>query len=316
MYKHLSREERYQIYSLRLAKQTISEIARLLGRHRSTISRELGRGRGLRGYRAEQACSKASERAKKSRNARRVDAKVWADVSFYLGLQWSPEQIASKLEVSHESVYLHVYANKAAGGQLHKNLRSQKPRRKRHLSGRDRRGQIPNRRPISERPEHIEQRRQVGHWEGDTVIGAAHKQAIVTLVERKSGFAVLAKVSNKTTDLVRRAIEIKLKPLCSRVKTLTVDNGKEFADHQAVDQALGIQTFFADPYCSWQRGSNENFNGLLRQYIPKKRRMETVSEEELTMIENRPNHRPRKRLGFKTPHEVFYASLNRVAPRT
>ena len=302
MYKHLSREERYQIYSLRLAKQTISEIARLLGRHRSTISRELGRGRGLRGYRAEQACSKASERAKKSRNARRVDAKVWADVSFYLGLQWSPEQIASKLEVSHESVYLHVYANKAAGGQLHKNLRSQKPRRKRHLSGRDRRGQIPNRRPISERPEHIEQRRQVGHWEGDTVIGAAHKQAIVTLVERKSGFAVLAKVSNKTTDLVRRAIEIKLKPLCSRVKTLTVDNGKEFADHQAVDQALGIQTFFADPYCSWQRGSNENFNGLLRQYIPKKRRMETVSEE--------------KRLGFKTPHEVFYASLNRVAPRT
>ena len=316
MYKHLSREERYQIYSLRLAKQTISEIARLLGRHRSTISRELGRGRGLRGYRAEQACSKASERAKKSRNARRVDAKVWADVSFYLGLQWSPEQIASKLEVSHESVYLHVYANKAAGGQLHKNLRSQKPRRKRHLSGRDRRGQIPNRRPISERPEHIEQRRQVGHWEGDTVIGAAHKQAIVTLVERKSGFAVLAKVSNKTTDLVRRAIEIKLKPLCSRVKTLTVDNGKEFADHQAVDQALGIQTFFADPYCSWQRGSNENFNGLLRQYIPKKRRMETVSEEELTMIENRLNHRPRKRLGFKTPHEVFYASLNPVAPRT
>jgi IS30 family transposase len=316
MYKHLSREERYQIYSLRLAKQTISEIARLLGRHRSTISRELGRGRGLRGYRAEQACSKASERAKKSRNARRVDAKVWADVSFYLGLQWSPEQIASKLEVSHESVYLHVYANKAAGGQLHKNLRSQKPRRKRHLSGRDRRGQIPNRRPISERPEHIEQRKQVGHWEGDTVIGAAHKQAIVTLVERKSGFAVLAKVSNKTTDLVRRAIEIKLKPLCSRVKTLTVDNGKEFADHQAVDQALGIQTFFADPYCSWQRGSNENFNGLLRQYIPKKRRMETVSEEELTMIENRLNHRPRKRLGFKTPHEVFHASLNRVAPRT
>lgn len=316
MYKHLSREERYQIYSLRLAKQTISEIARLLGRHRSTISRELGRGRGLRGYRAEQACSKASERAKKSRNARRVDAKVWADVSFYLGLQWSPEQIASKLEVSHESVYLHVYANKAAGGQLHKNLRSQKPRRKRHLSGRDRRGQIPNRRPISERPEHIEQRRQVGHWEGDTVIGAAHKQAIVTLVERKSGFAVLAKVSNKTTDLVRRAIEIKLKPLCSRVKTLTVDNGKEFADHQAVDQALGIQTFFADPYCSWQRGSNENFNGLLRQYIPKKRRMETVTDEELAMIQNRLNHRPRKRLGFKTPHEVFHASLNRVAPRT
>jgi IS30 family transposase len=156
----------------------------------------------------------------------------------------------------------------------------------------------------------------VGHWEGDTVIGVAHKQAIETLVERKSGFAVLAKLSNKSADLVGRAIEAKLKPLSSRVKTLTVDNGKEFGGHQAIDQSLGIQTYFADPYCSWQRGSNENFNGLLRQYIPKKRRMETVTDEELTMIENRLNHRPTKRLGFKTPHEVFHTSLNRVAVRT
>lgn len=156
----------------------------------------------------------------------------------------------------------------------------------------------------------------MGHWEGDTVIGAAHKLAIVTLVERKSGFALLAKVPNKSADLVGRAIEAKLKPLNSRVKTLTVDNGKEFADHQAIDQALGILTYFADPYCSWQRGSNENFNGLLRQYFPKKRRMETVTEEELTMMENRLNHRPRKRLGFKTLLEVFHASLNRVAVRT
>ena len=316
MYKHLSREERYQIHSLLKANHTISEIARLLGRSRSTISRELNRGRGQRGYRAEQACRKAAQRAQRSRNARRVSAQVWGDVVFYLGLQWSPEQIAQKVAVSHESVYLRVYADKAAGGKLHQNLRSQKPRRKRYLHGRDRRGQIPNRRPISERPGHIEERKQVGHWEGDTVIGAAHKQAIVTLVERKSGYAVLAKVSNKTADLVGQAIEDKLGPLAARVKPLTVDNGKEFANHQAIDQALGIQTYFADPYCSWQRGSNENFNGLLRQYIPKKRRMETVTDEELAMIQNRLNHRPRKRLGFKTPHEVFHASLNRVAPRT
>lgn len=141
--------------------------------------------RGQRGYRAEQAVGKASERAKHSRNAWRVDATVWSDVAFYLALQWSPEQIADKVGVSHECVYLHVYANKAAGGDLYKNLRSQKPRRKRHLCGRDRRGQIPNRRSISERPSHIEDRKQVGHWEGDTVIGAAHKQAIVTLVERR-----------------------------------------------------------------------------------------------------------------------------------
>lgn len=144
MYKHLSLEERHQIFSLLKAKQTISEIARLLGRNRSTISRELIRGRGLRGYRAEQACAKASDRALCSRNARRVDPKVWADVTFYLGIQWSPEQIAGKVAVSHECLYLHVYADKASGGDLHKNLRSQKPRRKRYLCGRDRRGQIPN----------------------------------------------------------------------------------------------------------------------------------------------------------------------------
>ena len=152
--------------------------------------------------------------------------------------------------------------------------------------------------------------------ECDTVIGAGHQQAIVTLVERKSGYAKLSKVANKSAELVSQAIEDNLKPLAVRVKTLTVDNGKEFAYHQKVDEALGIQTYFADPYCSWQRGSNENYNGLLRQYIPKKRRLETVTEEELAMIENRLNHRPRKRLGFKTPHEVFHASLNRVASRT
>ncbi|MFM2112328.1 MAG: hypothetical protein RLZZ271_988 [Pseudomonadota bacterium] len=183
------------------------------------------------------------------------------------------------------------------------------------LAARDRRGQIPHRCPISQRPAHVEQRKRIGHWEGDTVIGAAHQQAVLTLVERKSGFAQIVKVSHKSADLVSQAIEDKLKPLAARVKTLTVDNGKEFAYHQMVDQTLGIQTYFADPYSSWQRGSNENFNGLLRQYIPKKRRMDTVSDEELAMIQNRLNHRPRKRLGFKTPHEVFYASFKRVALR-
>ena len=316
MYKHLSREERYQIYSLMKAKHTLSEIARLLGRHRSTISREIERGRGGRGYRAEQACSKAQERSQGSRNARRVQPWVWPEVAFYLRIEWSPEQIANKLPVSHETAYQHVYADKANGGKRHKGLRSQKPRRKRHLCGRGRRGQILGRCPIGERPAHIEARKQVGHWEGDTVIGAGYSQAVVTLLERKSGYVKLRKGANKTADLVSQAIEDALKPLSARVKTLTVDNGKEFAYHQKVDRALGIQTYFADPYCSWQRGSNENLNGLLRQYIPKKRRMQTVTDEELTMIENRLNHRPRKRLGFKTPYEVFYASLNRVALRT
>lgn len=202
------------------------------------------------------------------------------------------------------------------GGKRWKNLRCQKQKRKRYASGLDRRGQIPNRRPLSERPLHIEDRKQVGHWECDTVIGANHKQAIVTLVERKSGYAVIARVSNKTSDLVGAAIIKALKPFEARVKTLTYDNGKEFCGHAEFDKALGSTGYFARPFASWERGSNENFNGLLRQYIPKKRAMANITDEEIRMIENRLNNRPRKRLGFRTPAEVFHQSLFRVAHRT
>jgi IS30 family transposase len=315
MYKHLSREERYQIYSLMKANMSPSQIALTLGHARSTISRELARGQGERGYRAEQACQKAATRAQGSRNAHRIGEAAWRDVDSYLELQWSPEQIASRTGISHEAIYLHIYADKRQGGQLHQQLRSQKPYRKRCGAGQDRRGHIPNRRSISERPQHVQERKQVGHWEGDTVIGVGNQMAIVTLVERKSGYAVIQKVPNKTADAVTAAIEQLLKPLQSCVKSITVDNGKEFAHHQRIDQALQCKTYFADAYCSWQRGSNENFNGLLRQYVPKKRLMSTVTEDELINIQNRLNHRPRKRLGFKTPYEVFHASLQRVALR-
>ncbi len=155
-----------------------------------------------------------------SRNAGRLAPKVCSDVALFLGLQWTPEQIPKKVNYSHESVNLHVYVNKAAGGGLHKYLSSQKPSCKRHLWGRERRGQIPNRRPIRERPSHIEDRKQVGQKVGNTVIGVAHKQAIVTLVERKSGFAILTKVSKKSADSVDRDIEAKLKALKSRLKML------------------------------------------------------------------------------------------------
>lgn len=147
------------------------------------------------------------------------------------------------------------------------------------------------------------------------MIGAGHKQAIVSLVERKSGLAMLAKVSNMTAELVGQAIFDRLTPVRKRVKTMTFDNGKEFANHRVIDQALSSKAYFSDPFASWQRGSNENLNGLLRQYIPKKRALSTVTEKELKMIEQRLNHRPKKRLGFKTPYEVFYQSLTRVALR-
>jgi IS30 family transposase len=314
-YKHLSQIERYQIHSLMKSQHNITQIARLLGRDNSTISRELRRNAGCRGYRAKQACELACKRSESSRNANTLAPWVKEQASALLRLQWSPEQIAGKLPVSHESLYLHVYADKAYGGTLWKNLRCQKQKRKRYASGRDRRGQIPNRRPLSERPAHIEGRQQVGHWECDTVIGANHKQAIVTVVERKSGYAVMAKVSNKTADLVGAAIIEALNPLKARVKTLTYDNGKEFSSHAEIDKALGTTGYFARPFASWERGSNENFNGLLRQYVPKKRQMASITNEEIKMIENRLNNRPRKRLGFRTPAEVFHQSLSRVALR-
>lgn len=315
-YKHLSQAERYQIHALMKAGHDQSQIAKLLDRHKSTISRELSRNTGSRGYRPKQACEMSADRAQHSRNAPTVEPWVREAACALLCIQWSPEQIASQLPISHETVYQYVYADKAQGGTLWKHLRCQKQKRKRYASGRDRRGQIPNRRPLSERPLHIEARRQVGHWECDTVIGASHKGAVVTLVERKSGYAVMAKVEKKTSELVSSAIVDKLQPLAARVKTLTFDNGKEFAGHAHIDQQLQSTAYFARPFASWERGSNENLNGLLRQYVPKKRAMSTVSDEEIRMIQNRLNNRPRKRLGFKTPAEVFHQSLKRVALRT
>ena len=314
-YKHLSQVERYQIYALMKAGHDQTQIAKLLDRHKSTISREISRNRGLKGYRPKQACAIATKRSEKCRNAATVPPWVAEQAACLLKLQWSPEQIAGKLPVSHETLYLHVYSDKARGGTLWKNLRCQKQKRKRYAGGRDRRGQIPHRRPLSDRPVHIELRKQVGHWECDTVIGANHKGAIVTMVERKSGFRVIVKVSQKTSELVSRAIIEGLRPYMVRVITLTYDNGKEFAGHIQIDQALNSTSYFARPFASWERGSNENFNGLLRQYVPKKRSLNTVTEDEITMIQNRLNNRPRKRLGFKTPAEVFNQSLKRVAVR-
>jgi len=315
-YKHLSQTERYQIYALMKAGQSLKTIAQILGRHQSTIIREVLRNSGLRGYRPRQAEIICQQRAQASRNALQIDPLTRQLVAERLNLQWSPEQIAASLPVSHETIYQHVYADKAQGGSLWKHLRCQRKRRKRYASGKSRRGQIIGRRPIAERPASVETRSQVGHWEGDTVIGAGHKQAIVTLVERKSGFAVLSHVTRKTSDLVSQAIIKSLAPLAQRVRTVNYDNGKEFADHAVVDEALKSTAYFADPFASWQRGSNENFNGLLRQYIPKKRPLSTVTEDELKMIQDRINHRPRKRLGFKTPYEVFHQSLKRVALHT
>jgi IS30 family transposase len=314
-YTHLSQYERYQIYALLKAGHSLSEIAALLRRHRSTIYREISRNSGLKSYRPKQAELLASQRSERSRNAPKISQSLWQSVTDLLREQLSPEQISVQLDVSHETIYKHVYVDRSQGGDLYRHLRCQKKRRKRYAGGRDRRGQIIGRRPISERPAGIETRSQVGHWEGDTLIGKGHKQAIVSLVERKSGYAVLKKVSKKTSELVRSAIIKGLKPISEKVKTITFDNGLEFSQHAKIDKALKSKSYFADPFSSWQRGSNENLNGLVRQYIPKNRPLSTVTHEELEMIQDRLNNRPRKRLGFKTPNEVFQASFKSVALR-
>jgi IS30 family transposase len=269
-YKHPSQTERYQIYVLMKAGQNLKTIALILGRHHSTASQELLRHSGLKGYRPRQAEILWQQQAQASRNALQIDPLTRQLVAERLSQKWSPKQIVASLPVIHETIYQHIYADKAQGGVLWKHLRCQKKRRKRYASGKSRRGQIIGRRPIAEHTASVETRSQVGRWEGDTVIGAGQKQAIVTLVERKSGFAVLSSVTRKTSELVSQSIIRSLALLAARIRTVTYDNGKEFADHAVVDEALKSTAYFADPFASWQRGSNENFNGLLRQYIPKK----------------------------------------------
>jgi len=314
-YTHLSQSERHQIYALLKAGHSLSEIAALLRRYRYTIYRVISRNSGLKSYRPKQAELLASQRSERSRNAPKISQCLWQSIADLLREQLSPEQISGQLEVSHETIYKHVYVDRSHGGDLYRHLRCQRKRRKRYAGGRDRRGQIIGRRPISERPASIEIRSQVGHWEGDTLIGKGHKQAIVSLVERKSGYAVLKKVSKKTSELFRSAIIKGLKPISEKIKTITFDNGLAFSQHAKIDKAHKSKSYFADPFLSWQRGSNENLDGLVRQYIPKNRPLLSVTHDELEMIQDRFNNRPSKRLGFKTPNEVFQASFKSVALR-
>ena len=304
-YTHLTREERYQIYALKKAGHTQSEIANVLERSPSTISRELSRNRGGRGYRPRQAHHLACER--RAMNARTIDDATWRFAQDRLREDWSPDQISNHAAISIETVYQRIYADKRAGGSLWKHLRCQKQRRKRY-GKHDRRGTIPNRLSIELRPAIVDTRSRIGDWEADTVIGKNHKQAIVSLVERKSGFTLIRKVERRTADAVSRAITKLLKPYQRRVHTITSDNGKEFAGHETVARALRADFYFAHPYASWERGTNENTNGLIRQYFPKGMDFTAITQQEINHAMKRLNNRPRKRLGYLTPAQVFFKS--------
>jgi len=310
-YHQLTQEQRYQIYALRKTGHSRTEIASVIGVHKSTVSRELKRNRGQRGYRPQQAHSLTLERRQKA--VPRITAETWALVEKLLRQDWSPEQISGRLKkeqricISHEWIYQYVLEDKRAGGDLYRHLRCQKKRRKRYGKY-DRRGKLPNCRSIEERPAVVNTRKRLGDWEVDTIVGKQHKPALVTLTERKSRFTLLGQVAQRTAQAVQDQIQHLLLPVIDKVHTLTSDHGKEFACHEQIAEALQLDFYFAHPYAAWERGTNENTNGLLRQYFPKKQDFQIVSNTELEHAMSRLNFRPRKCLAFKTPFEVFFHS--------
>src|SRR5947207_15492120 len=317
-YTQLTREQRYQIYALMKAGHNQTQIAVVVGCHKSTISRELRRNRGQKGYRPYQADELAVDRQCNAYRAR-IAGQTWQQVELLLRQEWSPEQIAGRLKlerqptVRHECIYLYIYADKRRRGTWHQHLRSEKKERKRY-SGYMRRGQIPNRISIGKRPQIVARKGRFGDWEADTIEGARHKGGILSVVERKSKLTRLCKLATKAAaEMKDNTIEL-LAPLAAKVHTITVDNGKEFCEHQLIATGLQARIYFAHPYASWERGLNENTNGLVRQYFPKKFDFAKFSAKDLQQVEDRLNNRPRKTLGYRTPNEVFFKQRSVALP--
>ncbi len=319
-YNQLTLEKRYGIYSLLKTDHTQSKIAEVLGVHKSTISREIKRNIGQRNYRPKQAHNKAIDR-RQGKVRSYIEKSTWAFIEYLIQEEWSPEQIHGWMKdnvpftVSHERIYTRIYQDKDKGGDLYTHLRGRKKYRKRNGSN-DRRGSIKNRVSIDERPDIVTDRSRIGDWEADTIIGKAHKQAIVSLTERKSGLALIYKVDRRTKENTEGAIKRLLGSISKQVHTITSDNGKEFGNHEKIAKGLKCNFYFAHAYSSWERGTNENTNGLIRQYFPKNRDFRTITDKELIHAMKRLNNRPRKRLGFKTPNQVFFGESFNVALTT
>lgn len=312
MYQQLTQEERYQIKAYKESGLPLRAIARKLMRATSTISREIKRNTGKRGYRAKQAQEKAAERRYTALKAIKLDEPMQQQLERYLRQDWSPEQITGYCRenniamVSHERIYLYIWADMANDGTLHEHLRHQRKRYKKRYGSYDKRGTIPDRVSIDERPAIVGEKLRLGDWEGDTIIGKGHKGAVVTLVERKSKMTLALQVDNKSEENVTAAIIELLKPYQSVVYTITFDNGKEFTNHKKVAKALSAKIYFAHPYHSWERGLNENTNGLIRQYLPKAMVLRNISPKKIVDITTKLNNRPRKTLRFKTPFDIFH----------
>lgn len=316
MYHQITSGERYMLAALRRQGLNQSQIARELGRHRSSISRELKRNcsRLDGGYRPSKAQERTNGRRSRSRRNQRFTRQDFQQIERLLYRQWSPEQVVGHLHrtralaVSHETIYRHIWRDKQTGGLLYTHLRGAQKRRRKRYGYYDSRGRLAGKRHISARPTSVESRSQVGHWEIDTVMGTGSKDCIMSLVERKTGLLLIGKLADRTKEsLNKRAIQ-GIKKHAALFETITADNGTEFHDYKSIEQRTPVTFYFATPHHAWERGTNENTNGLIRQYLPRGTSMAGLTQQQCNTIAHKLNTRPRKRLDFKTPLECFYAN--------
>jgi transposase, IS30 family len=316
-YHHLNRVQRYQIEALLGQSIKPEAIARQLSCNADTIKREIKRSIGADGlYRAEFAQASSDRRKVASRNARQITPEVWCQVEQHLALQLSPAQVAGrlseqlKMRVCHESIYLHIYEQQQTHGRSIAHLRCSRKKRKKRCKAsaaqRNQRGAIQNRVGIEERPAVVQEKCRIGDWEGDTMVGSRHLGGLLTMVDRFSRYTLAKALPRRCALPTCQAISEMLGPHKERCHTITLDNGSEFALHLDFGASLGAQVYFAKPHSPWQRGLNENTNGLLRQYFPKGSCMREITDQQVQHAVNRLNHRPRKCLGWRTPHEVFF----------
>jgi len=309
-YSQLTYGDRIRIGVLKQQGKAVSEISKLIGKHRSSVYRELSRNPSEGGYFPDTADILSRNRKVEAASITSIDESTKKWVIEKLLLQWSPEQISNRMKlelgntVSHEWIYQMVYDDRKSGGDLYLNLRWGRKTRKKRGGGRDKRGQIPNRVSIEKRPEIINERVRLGDFEGDTVIGANHKGKLLTLVDRTSRYTIIEKLKDKSAEVTSRAVIDSVKSFGSPFMSITFDNGKEFAFHEQMTVKTGVPIYFAHPYSSYERGTNENTNGLIRQYFPKKTDLSKITPAAVKKVQNLINHRPRKVLGFKTAHEV------------
>ncbi len=314
LYHQITAAERYTLGLLRRRGLRPATIAGILGRHRSTIGRELRRNGTPRDgcYRPQLADWYARGRRSRSRRNQQFSAAAWVRIQELLREDWSPEQIAGRLRlegelcISHETIYRHIWANKAAGGTLYQHLRGARKQRRKRYGRYDSRGRLAGKRRITERPAVVDSRQELGHWEADTMLGASQAgPCVFSMVERKSGYLLLGQLAQRTSGFVnaraRQLIHAQPRPVC----TITVDNGTEFHEYAKLERATGTCFYFATPHHAWERGTNENTNGLIRQYLPKRRSMAYLTQQDCNRIATKLNRRPRKRLNYRTPEECY-----------